>query len=144
MAIDPWIYVERTHIEVEDVDPQSPGLLRIRVDLNRKPEPEWTEFFEASAGPPVPASMQPPRVADDTIRLRTPDAEVEEHVEHLDRRITAANEHYATQVLPLRWAEQEERDRQAVEQQRRLEDAQRRIDQARQRLDEAQRRVDAM
>ncbi len=128
MASDPWIYVERTNIVVEDVDPQTPGLLRVRVDLNRVPEPEWTDAFEASPGPALPASMPPPRVVDDTIRLHTPDAEVEEHVEHLDARITAANEHYAAQVLPLRRAEQEERDRQAAERQQRLEDAQRRVD----------------
>lgn len=93
MATDPWIYVERTHIEVEDIDY--------------------------------------------TIRIRPPDAEVEQYVEHVDQRMTAANEYYATRILPHRQAEQEQRNREAADRQRRLEEARRRIDAAQARIDDA-------
>lgn len=135
MATDPWIYVERTHIEVEDIDPQAPDRLQVRVDLNRVPEPEWTEFFAEPAGLSVPASMHAPRVVDDTIRLRPPDDEVEQYIAHVDERVTAANEYYATRVLPRRRAEADQRDREAAERQRRLEDARRRIEAAQRRVD---------
>lgn len=135
MATDPWIYVERTHIEVEDIDPQAPDLLQVRIDLNRVPEPEWTEFFTEPADLSVPASMHAPRVVDDTIRLRPPDHGVEQYIAHVDERVTAANEYYAKRILPRRRAEEDQRNREAAERQRRIEEARRRIAAAQRRVD---------
>lgn len=128
-SVDPWIYVERINIEVEGIDPEESGLLQIRIDLNRVPEAEWQAFFESPAGGALPPSMHPPRLVSDAIRIRPPDDEVETYVEHVDERITTANEQYARQVLPQLQAEEADRDREAREQERRLQDAQTRIDQ---------------
>lgn len=120
--------MERINIEVEGIDPEESGLLQIRIDLNRVPEAEWQAFFENPADGALPPSMPPPRLVSDAIRIRPPDDEVENYVEHVDERITTANEQYARQVLPQLQAEEADRDREAREQKRRLQDAQNRID----------------
>lgn len=129
--MDPWIYVERINIEVEGIDPQESGRLLIRIDLNRVPEAEWQSFFETSSAGASSPSMNPPRLVSDTITIRPPDEEVETYVEHVDERITTANEQYASRILPQLQAEEAERDREASEQLRRVQDAQSRIDQLR-------------
>lgn len=126
--MDPWIYVERVNIEVEGIDPQTPNLLQIRIDLNRVPEGEWQALFEDSAADTGSTSMRPPRLVSDAIMIGSPDEEIEDRVRQLDRRITTTNEQYASRVLPRLQAERAERAKQADEQQRRLHNAQRRLD----------------
>src|SRR4051812_39513571 len=96
--------VERGKPDVLGPDPTAPGLLLIDVPLTPHPDRAWAEifggssFFDAPPGVSMSVSMHPPRLMGGKVQLRTPDAEVEKYLQHLDERITAANAEYQRRV----------------------------------------------
>ena len=123
-----WEPIERGRPEVDGVDPDYEGLLRVRIDLSRRPSREWAEFFLNPVGVGISLSMHPPELSGSSISIRPPDTELETYVAHVDERIEAANERYEQEVLPTLRRAAETRAGEEEERTRRLEDAKKRAE----------------
>jgi hypothetical protein len=115
--------------EVQGIDPDAKGLLRVAVALTPRPDVAWSALFQRG---PVsvswPVSMHPPRLEGGRVRMRPPDAEVDAYMAKLRELVQSTNEQYAREVLPRLRAEAEARERDEAEGKRRIEEAQRRLD----------------
>ena len=87
-------------------DPAATGLLLIDVPLTPSPDEAWAAIFgsddpwHAPPGVSISLSMHPPRLFGGKVQLRSPDAEVERYLQHLDDRITATNSEYKRRIIP--------------------------------------------
>ena len=123
-----WKPIQREKPEVDRVDPDYEGLLRVRIDLNRQPPSEWARYFLNPIGVGISLSMHPPELFGSTISIRPPDNELAAYVAHVDERIEAANERYKREVVPALRKAAEEEAREEEGRGKRLEDARKRAE----------------
>jgi hypothetical protein len=115
--------------ELDGIDPQYPGLMRVRVPLEPRPPAPWLEIFES--GPPdVPfsVSMHPPHIASGDALLRAPDDEIERYMQALHARVAGTTAYYNRQIAPKVKAQHEARQREDDERQRRIDEARKRLE----------------
>lgn len=123
-----WQPITRGKPEVEGIDPDASGLLIVTIPLEPEPDHVWAQFFTSPVGVEMSFAMHAPEISYRSVRIRTPDAELEQYVAHVDERIRSANERYEREVLPELKREREAADAAAADEASRLDAARRRAE----------------
>jgi hypothetical protein len=118
-----WMPVKMLKPDPRNVDPKAPALLVIEVPLAPNPPVGWAECFRErwDAGGHVAT------VAANVITLRVPDDEVVQYLDAVERTIAAANDMYASEVLPRIEAKRSAKEAKEAATEVRMEEARRKI-----------------
>lgn len=113
-----------------DVVEQQGSMLVLEWTLNRRPDPEWTQFL-AYSGAPKSGSLtfitHDPKVVGNKLRLVIEDRDIEAAARYVEQSIPLANQKFESQVMARRRREDEQRQQTDAA-------ATARLDQARDRL----------
>ena len=124
-----WKPITITGRSVRGRDPEASGLLDIDLALWGTPPTEWAEQFRNPTGDfGRPVSMHPPKLSGSTITIRPPDADVEQYAEHIEKRVSHANEWFEENALPHINAAEERKQAEEDAEAERLREAQRKLD----------------